>query len=76
MGKSSAIRTGGASFIIVVIIVRIIAGAAERRLASPFNSSRVSNISTGVGASGNIGSCGAGEGVGGGGGGLCREGSN
>lgn len=58
MGKSSAIRTGGASFIIVVIIFRIIAGAAERRLASPFNSSRVSSMSAGVGVSGNIGSCG------------------
>lgn len=43
------------AFIIVVIIVRIIAGATERRLASPFDSSRVSNISTGVGVSGNIG---------------------
>lgn len=32
MGKSSAIRAGGASFITVVIILRIIAGATERRL--------------------------------------------
>lgn len=57
MGKSSAIRAVGASFIIAVIIVRIIAGATERRLASPFNSSHVSNISTSVDVSGNIGSC-------------------